>query len=129
MRAKKTAETGTADQETTQIRSVDHRRSGLRSTEPGRNGSTIHSLVGAIREGQPAREFESPVLEMGADIQGSDDDRCSDRPNDSSLGDHRTQPSQLSPRGGQKEKGQVNTFTGWIKTVVGRFSRGLSNCR
>jgi transposase len=121
--------TGTADQETTQIRSADHRRSGLRSTEPGRNGSTIHSLVRAIREGQPAREFESPVLEMGADIQGSDDDRSSDRPNDSSLGDHRTQPSQLSPRGGQEEKGQANTFKGWIKTVVGRFSHGLSNCR
>ena len=80
-------------------------------------------------ERRPAREFESPVLEMGADIQGSDDDRCSDRPNDSSLGDHRTQPSKLSPRGGQEEKGQVNTFTGWIKTVVGHVSRGLSNCR
>ena len=52
--------------------------------------------------------FESPVLEMGADIQGSDDDRCSDRPNDSSLGDHRnsTFPAIASRRPKRKRPSQ-----------------------
>ncbi len=107
-----------SDQEAPQIRSLDHRRLGLRPAESRGDGSVVHATVGTIRTRQRAGEFESAVFQMGTDLQGPDDNRCSDRPADSSFRDHRTQHLQLSTRGGHKETTQINPCKGWIKTLA-----------
>ena len=56
------------------------RRPGLCGTEPGGNGGAIHAAGGALRAGQRAGDEQSAVLEVGADLQGSDDHGGSDRP-------------------------------------------------
>lgn len=109
---------GACDPKVRQIRRLDHRRLGLRATESGRDGSVIHSSVGTLRTRQRAGQFESAVFKMGTDLQGSDDDCRSNRPTDSSLGDHRTQHPQLSTRGGKEQTNQINSFKEWIKNLT-----------
>ncbi len=110
--------TGARHQEVPQVRSLDHRRLGVRAAESRGDGSVVHAAVGAIRTRQRAGEFESAIFKMGKDLQGSHDDRCGDRPADPSLRDHRAQHPQLSTRGGQKETTQINPFKGWFKTLA-----------
>jgi transposase len=109
--------TGAGDQEAPQIRGLDHRRLGLRPTKPRGDGSTVHAVGRAVRTRQCARELQLALLQMGADLQGSDDDRRSDRPADPSLGDHRTQHPQLSTRTGEEKPTQTNHVKGWIRNV------------
>ena len=120
---------GTIDQEASEVRSVDHRRLGLRPAESGGDGGLVHVAVGALRTRQCAAEFEPALFQVGADPQGSDDDRCGDRPVDSSLGHHRAQHPQLPTRRGQEETTQVSPFSRWIKSVRSAFSHVPSNCR
>ena len=109
---------GTCHQKTPQVRSPDHRRPGLRPAESRRDGSSVHSAVGAIRTWKRTRKFKSPIFQVGTDLQGSHDDRCCDRQTDSSLGDHRTQRHRkLSTRGGQKEASQIDRLKAWIKNL------------
>ena len=121
-------ETGASDQEAPSVRSLDHRRLGLRPAESRGNGSSVHLVVREIRTRQCARQLEPALLKMGADIQGSHDDRGCDRPTDSSLGDHRAQHPQLSTRGGQEETTQAKSIKGWIKNL-GRNIFQRSSCR
>jgi len=109
--------TGAGDQEASEVRGVDHRRLGLRPAEPRGDGSVVHLVGRAIRTGQRARQLEPALFQMGADLQGSDDDRRSDRPADPSLGDHRTQHPQLSTRTGKAKPTQTNCGKGWIKNL------------
>lgn len=108
---------GAGGQEAPEVRGVDHRRFGLRPAEPRGDGSVVHLVGRAVRTGQRARQLEPALLQMGADIQGSDDDRCRDRPADPSLGDHRTQHPQLSTRTGKAKPTQTNRVKGWIKNL------------
>ncbi len=110
-------ETRTSDQEAPQVRGLDHRRLGLRPAEPRGDGSVVHTVSGTVRTRQLACEFEPAVFQMGTDLQGPDDNRSGDRPADPSLGDHRTQHSQLPTRGSQKETIQNNSFKRWIKPL------------
>lgn len=57
----------------------DHRRSWLCPTESGGDGSALYVDCGSVREDEHLDELEPTVLEMGADIQGSDDNSCSHR--------------------------------------------------
>ena len=63
-----------------EVRGAHHRRSGLRSTEPGGDGSVIHTAGGAVRARQRDDHEQSAVLEMGEHFQGPDDHRGGDRP-------------------------------------------------
>jgi hypothetical protein len=54
--------------------SVDPGRPGLCAAEPGRNGSVVHVVGGALRAWQRAADEQPGVLEVGANLQGSDDD-------------------------------------------------------
>jgi hypothetical protein len=120
--------TGTADQEAAQVRGVDHRRPGLRPAKPRRNGGPVHSLIGAIRARQSAVKQQSAVQQMGTDLQGSNDDRCGDRPIDPPLGDHRTEHPQLSPRSGEAKQEPQTRFSAvktWLRRIAtSRFSSG-----
>jgi transposase len=120
---------GAIYQEAPEVRSVDHRRLGLRPAESRGDGGVVHVAVGTLRTWQCAAEFEPALFQVGADLQGSDDDRCSDRPLDSSLGHHRAQHPQLPTRRGQEETTQVSPFSRWIKRVGSVFSHMPSNCR
>jgi hypothetical protein len=106
---------GAVRQEAAQVRSADHRRPGLCSAEPRRDGGLVHPVVGTLRAGQCAVKQQPTVLQVGADLQGPDDDRCGDRSFDPPLGDHRTEHPQLSPRSGQAEQEAQTQFAG-IKT-------------
>jgi len=120
---------GAGDQEAPEVRSPDHRRLGLRPAKSRGNGSSLHSAVREIRTGQCTREFEPALFEMGADLQGPHDDRCCDRPTDSSLGDRRAQHPQLSTRRGQKETTQINRLKNWITSLKLAVFNSHSNCR
>jgi len=124
---------GTGHQEATQVRSVDHRRSGLCPAEPGRDGGFVYVAVGTIRAGECHVEQQSPVLEVGADLQGPHDHGGGHRPVDPSFGDHRAEHPQLSPRSGQAEKEAHTGFekiSTWIRGLANsRFPLGHSNCR
>jgi hypothetical protein len=118
-----------SDQEAPQVRRLDHRRFGLRPTESRGDGSAVHAVVGALRAGQRSCQFESPVLEMGTDLQGPDDDRCCDRPVDPSLRDNRAQYPQLSTRGSQGETTKVKSIKGCIQAIARTLFPRPSNCR
>ena len=124
---------GTDHQEAAQVRSVDHRRSGLCPAESRGDGGTVHVVVGTVRTGQRPAELESSVFEVGADLQGSDDDCGCDRPADPSFGDHRVEHPQLPSRSGQAEQkaqpGRAKIKTWFQRLVNSRFPFGQSNCR
>jgi len=112
--------TRASDQKAPQVRSLDHRRLGLRPTESRGDGGVVHAAIGTLRTPQRPREFEPTLLQMGADLQGSDDHRCCDRSTGPSLSDHRTQQNpQLSTRRGEEETTKINRFKGWIKFLKG----------
>jgi Mu transposase, C-terminal domain len=109
--------TRTTGQKASEVRGADHRRLGLRPTKPRGDGSAVHAVGRAVRTRQCARELQLALLQMGSDLQRSDDDRRSDRPADPPLGDRRTQHPQLPTRTGKEEPTQTNRFKGWIKNL------------
>lgn len=111
---------GTSDQEAEQVRSAGHRRSGLCATESRRDGSIVHSAIGALRTRKCTLEFESSIQQMGTDLQGSDDNGSSCRPSHPSLSDHRvTEDQKLSTgRGPIQINSTVNRQQGYKKTVI-----------
>jgi len=120
---------GTIHQETPEVRGLDHRRPGLRPAESRGDGGLIHAPLGTVRARQCVSQLESTFFEMVTDLQGSHDDCGSDRPIDSSLGDHRTQHPQLPTRGGKEETTKTNSLSRWFKSLGTMFSNGHSNCR
>ena len=120
-------EAGACHQEAPEVRSLDHRRSGLCAAESGGDGSTVHAAVGTIRTRQRTDQLEPAVLKMGTDIQRPDDHGGGDRPTDPSLRDHRAQQGpQLSPRRSQEKATRFNRWCGGLTRL---FSLGTSNCR
>jgi transposase len=118
---------GASDQETSQIRSVDHRRLGLCPTKSRGDGGSVHTVVGEVRTRQRPTEFESSFFKMGADFQGSHDDRSCDRSIDPSLRNHRAQQDPELPTGrGQEEPTRINRLNRWLENL-GRlvFSRSV----
>lgn len=97
-------------QEAPHVPGVDHRRSGLCTTEPRGNGSLVHTALRTVRTRQCPDQLEPALFQMGADLQGPHDHRCCDRSTDPSLSDHRTQHPQLSARGGQEEAAPTSCF-------------------
>ena len=117
------------DQEAPQVRRLDHRRFGLRSTESRGDGSVVHSAGGTIRTGQRSGQFESSFFKMGANLQRPDDDRRCDRPTDPSLRHHRTQHLQLSTRRSKATTTKSNPIKSCIQAVVNALFPGPYNCR
>jgi hypothetical protein len=115
--------TGASHEEAPQVRSLDHRRLGLRPAESRGDGGVVHAALGTVRTRQRVGEFEPSLFQMGADLQGPHDDRCCDRSPDPSLGDHRTQHPQLSARGGKEETTKSNSFKATVKNLEAVFQR------
>jgi hypothetical protein len=83
---------------------IADRRPRLCGTEPRGNGSLIHAAGGALRTGECAGDEQSAVLEVGADLQGSDDHRGGDRPAGASQCDRGVERAELPCRGGQESE-------------------------
>ena len=81
---------------------VDHRRPGLRATEPGGDGSVVHVAGGALRAGQCDGDEQPGVFAVGADLQGPDDDGGGHRPPGASLHDRGAERAELPYGDGQK---------------------------
>jgi len=111
---------GAGDQEAPQVRCVDHRRLGVRPTKPRGDGGSVYAVVGEVRTRQRPAEFESSIFKMGANLQGSDDDRSRDRSIDSSLRDRRTQQHpELSTGRGQEKATGTTRFNRWLGRLGG----------
>lgn len=98
--------------ETTEsLGSLDPGRPGIRTTESRGNGGTVHPAGGALRTGQRVPDQQSAVLEVGARLQGSDDDRGSHRSPGTSQCDRGAERTELPNGGGQTEQagGQLTT--------------------
>lgn len=123
---------GTSDQEAEQVRCLDRGRPGVRATESRRDGSVVHAALRTLRTGQRVTEQQSTVLEVGTDLQRSNDDRCSDRSVDPPLGNHRAEHRQLSPGESQGEtffRSALRWFQAQGTSLVGKHSERNSNCR
>lgn len=79
------------------------RRFGVRPAEPGGDGSAVHAPGGALRARQRVGDEQPGVLAVGADLQGSDDDRGGDRPAGASQRDRGAERAELSSRGGEAD--------------------------
>ncbi len=99
------------DSQTGILRSARDRRPGLCAAEPGRNGSAVHASGGTLRTWQRTNLIESCLLEMGGDLQRSDDDGGRHRSPCASQCDPGTQYSELSNGAGEKEKGRRGVIT------------------
>jgi Mu transposase, C-terminal domain len=84
---------------------VADRRSGLCATKPGGDGSAIHAAGRALRARQHLGDQQSAVLEMGTDLQGSDDGSGSDRPSGAPQCDRGNERAQLPD--GESAQGQT----------------------
>jgi hypothetical protein len=112
---------GTHHQEAAEVRSPDHRRPGVRSAKPRRDGSSVHAVSRAVRTRKRSPELESCVFELGANLQGSHDHGSRDRSVDPPLGDYRTQHTQLSTRDCQTQQEGAKPITRvkrWFKSLA-----------
>ncbi len=80
------------------------RRPGLCGTEPRGNGGVIHAAGGALRAGECAGDKQSAVLEVGTNLQGSDDHGSGDRPAGASQCHRGTERAELPSRGRQESE-------------------------
>src|SRR6266508_260793 len=109
------------DQEARQIRSGRNRRYRLCPARSRRNGSALYLAGGAVRAPERHDHNESCLLQMGPDLQRSDDDGCRGRPPGAPFRDPGVEPAQLSGREGTGEakpksdpeggRGQMNNQT------------------
>jgi hypothetical protein len=109
------------------LRGPDHRRPGVCPAEPGGDGSSFHTIGGALRAGECASNEQSSVQQMGSDFQGRDDDCGGDRPPGASQRYHRAEREQL-PRGIGQEAAGYWTYGARV-TVNSTIPLGNCNCR
>ena len=114
-------------QATGELRGLDHRRSGLCTTEPRGDGGVVHVAGRAIRAGQRVVDEQPGVQQVGPNIQGHHDDGSGDRSIGASQRDHRAQRTELPGRNRQ----EVNRFAYISKgiTTIANLLAGNSNCR
>jgi hypothetical protein len=120
---------GAGDQEAAKVRRIDHRRPGLRPAESRGDGGVVHVVVRTIRTRQCIAQLQSPVFEMGTDLQGSYDHGSGNRPIDPSFGDRRTQYPKLSTGDCKKETNKKKNQASWFKTIIMAFLPVPSSCR
>lgn len=116
-----------ADQTVAELRGLDHRRPGLRTAEPGRDGGSVHTISGTVRARQCPTDEQSGIQQVGPDLQGCDDHCSSNRPPSTSQRDHRNERAELPSRNGQ-EKDLAWTVTSDQGSQID-FVIGNSNCR
>jgi transposase len=94
-------------------------RPGLRAAEPGRDGGVVHAAGGALRAWQRAGDEQPAVLEVGADLQGPDDDSSSGGSAGAPQRDRGVEHPELPGRGGQAGEATGGVDRG-VGAAVGR---------
>jgi hypothetical protein len=107
-----------------ELRSITDRRFGLRATEPGGDGGLVHAAGGSLRAGKCVADEQPAVLEMGGDLQGSDDDGGSDRPPGAPQRDRGAEPVELPPGACQEGEGRGDVGVSGA-SVAARGSRSM----
>lgn len=97
---------------------VDPGRPGLCTTKPRGDGGIVPAAGGAVRAGECAVDEQSAVLAVGADLQGSDDDRGGGGSLGASQHHRGAEHPQLPGGGGQA--GQATRGVGGEGVAVGR---------
>lgn len=103
------------------VLSVDHRRHWIRTTDARRDGGSLYIDCESLRKVEHSAQQQPSIFEMGTDIQGSDDDRSSDRPLGSSQHDIRAECTELST--GRSEQGTFQFIASYLD-LNGWFSTG-----
>jgi len=88
------------------LRSHADRRFGLRATGPRGDGGAVHAVGGPLRTRQRVADEQLAVLEMGSDLQGSDDDGGGHRPLGAPQRDRGIEHAELSVGTRQKRQGR-----------------------
>ena len=104
------SETGAMYQIPGEVRSPDHRRSGLCAAESRRDGGALYAAGREIRTRQCAAEQQSSLQQVGTDFQRPHDHCSSHRSTDPSFRSDRTQHPQLSTRCCQTEAKTQSRF-------------------
>ena len=89
-----------------ELRGFTDRRFGLCATGPRGDGGLVHAAGGPLRARQCVADEQPAVLEVGGDLQGSDDDGGSDRPPGASQRDRGVEPIELPPGACQEDEGR-----------------------
>lgn len=117
-------------EEARSIFSIDHRRHRVCTTESRRDGSVVYIDCGSIRANEHVDQQQPSVFEMGADLQGRDDDCGSHRSPSAPQHDHRAQRRQLSIGGSPgkttsndyvRTSGEASSRVGIDQNLVGNF--------
>jgi hypothetical protein len=90
---------------------LTHRRPGLCAAKPRGDGGVVHPVGGALRAWQRAGDEQSAVLEVGADLQGSDDSGGSRRSSGASQRDRGDECGQLPDGESQEAQGDQRAGT------------------
>ena len=86
---------------------VNYRRHWIRAAESGGDGSLIYVDRGSVRANESNDQQQPSIFEVGADLQGSDDDGGRDRSPGASQHDHRAEREQLPPGGSPSRPSQA----------------------
>lgn len=106
---------------------LSHRRPGLRTTKPRGDGGLVHPASRALRAWQCAGDEQFAVLEMGADLQGSDDSGGSHRSSGASQRDRGDECGQLPDGESQEVEGDQRAGTSrrvWERWLIRGRARG-----
>jgi transposase len=95
----------------------DPGRPGLCAAESGGDGGVVHVSGGALRAWQRGDHEQSGVLEMGADLQGPDDDRGSGGSAGASQRDRGAERAELPGRGSQALQAGRGIGSRWVVRV------------
>lgn len=118
-------EAGTAiaerDSEADELRRADHRRSGVCPADTRRDGGGLYASGGTLRTRKCPSDQQSPIQQMGPDLQGLNDNRRGHRSTGPSQRDSGTQRPQLpSGKGPQSKAADIRRPINSIKqrTVI-----------
>jgi len=93
-------------------------RSGLCAAEPRRDGSVVHATGGALRAWQRTGDEQPAVFEVGANLQGPDDDSSSGGSAGAPQRDRGVEHPELPCRGGQAIQAGGELGKAWAAALV-----------
>ena len=111
------SQAGTLPEEVGWLRGLGHRRPGLCTAKPRRNGGAFHAACGALRARHRDAHKQSTVFTVDRDLQGSDDHRGRHRPLGSPQCDRRAKPPKLPARNRKRREAVNGQPTGTGSTL------------
>jgi hypothetical protein len=111
---------GQSDQAARDVRWIDHRRPGLCAAEPRGDGGAVHTPGRTLRARQRDADQQPALQQVGADLQGRDDDRGGHRSTRAPQRDSGAERAELSAREGEETRYET-------KRQGHRFGQSVTN--